>query len=215
MASMSREASGLRFTLSVGSLEPETFVVSGFTLHEQFSTPFFLELEAASDNPSIEFAAILDRSATLTVWRDTEVQRIVNGIVVEVEQGDTRRHQTHYRLSIRPALWRAGLVRNSRIFQQRNVQEILETLLKEHHISHYAFALRDTHARREFCVQYQESDLEFLDRLAAEEGIFYFFEHKDQRHCCKVSDEAAFCLIQRPYISKTLLTRRISPRGSP
>ncbi|MDB0215483.1 integrase, partial [Acinetobacter baumannii] len=33
------------------------------------------------------------------------------------------------------------------------------------------------------------------------------------RHCCKVSDEAAFCLIQRPYISKTLLTRRISPRG--
>ncbi|QED69325.1 hypothetical protein FTV94_23795 (plasmid) [Escherichia coli] len=33
-----------------------------------------------------------------------------------------------------------------------------------------------------------------------------------QRHCCKVSDEAAFCLIQRPYISKTLLTRRISPR---
>ncbi len=38
---------------------------------------------------------------------------------------------------------------------------------------------------------------------------------KDERHCCKVSDEAAFCLIQRPYISKTLLTRRISPRGSP
>ncbi|ELK8178040.1 hypothetical protein RVZ43_004682 [Salmonella enterica subsp. enterica serovar Infantis] len=38
---------------------------------------------------------------------------------------------------------------------------------------------------------------------------------RDYRHCCKVSDEAAFCLIQRPYISKTLLTRRISPRGSP
>ncbi len=37
----------------------------------------------------------------------------------------------------------------------------------------------------------------------------------DKGHCCKVSDEAAFCLIQRPYISKTLLTRRISPRGSP
>ncbi|RRE60585.1 hypothetical protein EAO08_29045 [Klebsiella pneumoniae] len=39
--------------------------------------------------------------------------------------------------------------------------------------------------------------------------------YQGQRHCCKVSDEAAFCLIQRPYISKTLLTRRISPRGSP
>ncbi len=40
-------------------------------------------------------------------------------------------------------------------------------------------------------------------------------ENENKRHCCKVSDEAAFCLIQRPYISKTLLTRRISPRGSP
>ena len=40
-------------------------------------------------------------------------------------------------------------------------------------------------------------------------------EARRERHCCKVSDEAAFCLIQRPYVSKTLLTRRISPRGSP
>ncbi|XJG93007.1 thermonuclease family protein (plasmid) [Escherichia coli] len=40
-------------------------------------------------------------------------------------------------------------------------------------------------------------------------------QNEARRHCCKVSDEAAFCLIQRPYISKTLLTRRISPRGSP
>ncbi|HBX9946063.1 TPA: hypothetical protein MIM83_25660 [Klebsiella pneumoniae] len=40
-------------------------------------------------------------------------------------------------------------------------------------------------------------------------------ENFPEGHCCKVSDEAAFCLIQRPYISKTLLTRRISPRGSP
>jgi hypothetical protein len=40
-------------------------------------------------------------------------------------------------------------------------------------------------------------------------------ERREYWHCCKVSDEAAFCLIQRPYISKTLLTRRISPRGSP
>ncbi|AUV34597.1 hypothetical protein C2U48_29205 (plasmid) [Escherichia coli] len=46
-------------------------------------------------------------------------------------------------------------------------------------------------------------------------GAFRPGDHHNKRHCCKVSDEAAFCLIQRPYISKTLLTRRISPRGSP
>ena len=48
-------------------------------------------------------------------------------------------------------------------------------------------------------------------------GVLLFERHARgvRRHCCKVSDEAAFCLIQRPYISKTLLTMRISPRGSP
>nr|WP_242647290.1 hypothetical protein [Klebsiella pneumoniae] len=46
-------------------------------------------------------------------------------------------------------------------------------------------------------------------------AFFYILTVICNWHCCKVSDEAAFCLIQRPYISKTLLTRRISPRGSP
>ncbi|EBA0844271.1 hypothetical protein I2I55_004147 [Salmonella enterica] len=51
--------------------------------------------------------------------------------------------------------------------------------------------------------------------LAAPVLVITLINRRKKRHCCKVSDEAAFCLIQRPYISKTLLTRRISPRGSP
>ncbi len=51
--------------------------------------------------------------------------------------------------------------------------------------------------------------------LSTQSRKSYFFLRRCLGHCCKVSDEAAFCLIQRPYISKTLLTRRISPRGSP
>ncbi|CNC18233.1 putative Rhs accessory genetic element [Yersinia similis] len=48
----------------------------------------------ASTNPSVEFRSILDNSATLTIWRDIEEQRIVNGIVSSVEQGDTGFHRT-------------------------------------------------------------------------------------------------------------------------
>ncbi|WP_228264748.1 TraC family protein, partial [Klebsiella pneumoniae] len=59
--------------------------------------------------------------------------------------------------------------------------------------------------------------LEAIPINGANESIVEALDHmlRTKRHCCKVSDEAAFCLIQRPYISKTLLTRRISPRGSP
>ncbi|WP_228100190.1 lytic transglycosylase domain-containing protein [Salmonella enterica] len=56
----------------------------------------------------------------------------------------------------------------------------------------------------------------WANKLASDFGVkAEQLQHDFCGHCCKVSDEAAFCLIQRPYISKTLLTRRISPRGSP
>jgi uncharacterized protein involved in type VI secretion and phage assembly len=61
MASM--EASGLRYTLRVDTLAPETFVVSGFTLHELLSTPLIPGLEVASTNPSIVFCTLLDCAA--------------------------------------------------------------------------------------------------------------------------------------------------------
>ncbi len=75
-------------------------------------------------------------------------------------------------------------------------------------------------------VQIESFNAEFLTKQKLHDLIFYrksfditnvndISETVKIGHCCKVSDEAAFCLIQRPYISKTLLTRRISPRGSP
>ncbi|CAM4134580.1 type VI secretion system Vgr family protein [Serratia silvae] len=191
MLDTGKDATGLRFTLSVGSLPPDTFVVSSYTLHEQLSALFELELEVASGNPSVEFHSILDNNATLTIWRNTEVLRIVNGIISSVEQGDTGRHQTCYRLSVRPMLWRAGLGRRSRIFQQQDFLTILETLLKENKISDYDHAFRHLHGVREFCVQYDESDLEFINRLAAEEGIYYLFEHGNNTHTVVFFDDSA------------------------
>ncbi len=78
---------------------------------------------------------------------------------------------------------------------------------------------------REFIAKHIKATLEKEEfpphavSLGVKEATFFFDRTpsfaKGKGHCCKVSDEAAFCLIQRPYISKTLLTRRISPRGSP
>ncbi|CAH3399129.1 hypothetical protein AI2719V1_0206 [Enterobacter cloacae] len=62
---------------------------------------------------------------------------------------------------------------------------------------------------------FSESDLSIIRQRRGPANRLGFAVQLCYRHCCKVSDEAAFCLIQRPYISKTLLTRRISPRGSP
>ncbi len=83
-------------------------------------------------------------------------------------------------------------------------------------------ALTTKKPRKQHTPEFRQEALKLAKRIgvaaAARELSLYksqLHNWRSKRHCCKVSDEAAFCLIQRPYISKTLLTRRISPRGSP
>ncbi|WP_240651642.1 type VI secretion system tip protein VgrG [Serratia microhaemolytica] len=184
-----KQPNGLYFTLSAGGQPAGTFAVVDFTLNEHYSSLFELELNLASADPAIDFDAVLDRGAKLSVWRDGVLQRAVSGIVTRFEQGDTGFHQTRYRMEVRPSLWRLGLRRNSRIFQLETIEEIISKLLREAQIVDYAFGLRHPHPAREFCVQYQETDLEFIQRLAAEEGIFYYFEFNQGRHTVVFADD--------------------------
>ncbi|WP_195918412.1 type VI secretion system Vgr family protein, partial [Erwinia sorbitola] len=186
-----RSPSGLQFTLTPAGLPPGTLAVVDFTLKESFSTPFELNVSLASADPAIDFAAVLDLGATLSVWRDGELQRSVNGIVTSFEQGDTGFHQTRYRMVIRPSLWRTTLRRNSRIFQLETIESIITTLLKENGIMEVAFGLFHPHPAREFCVQYQESDFDFIQRLTAEEGIFYYFEFDGGKNTLVYADDFA------------------------
>ncbi|WP_370689032.1 type VI secretion system Vgr family protein [Xenorhabdus aichiensis] len=184
-----RDPSGLQFTLTAGGLPPQTFVVTDFTLNESFSQPFSLSVGLASADPAIDFPAVLDRTATLTILQNGIEQRSITGIVSRFEQGNTGLHQTTYQMTIRPDLWRTTLRQNSRIFQQQDIATILTTLLKEHNIRDVIFSLRHPHPAREFCVQYQESDFDFLQRLTAEEGIFYFFECSNGRNTLVFADD--------------------------
>ncbi|CZF86819.1 Phage-related baseplate assembly protein [Grimontia marina] len=88
-----------------------------------------------------------------------------------------------------PSLARLSLRQNSRIFQQQSAPEIMSILLQEMGIDDYAFSLSATSQTREYCVQYRETDLEFLERIAAEEGIFYCFLHSKDKHTVLFSDD--------------------------
>nr|WP_242432012.1 type VI secretion system Vgr family protein [Yersinia pestis] len=184
-----KQPSGLQFTLTTASLPPQTFAVVDFTLSEMLSSPFVLNVGLASADPAVDFAAVLDEDATLFIWREGVLQRSITGMVASFEQGDTGFHQTRYSMVIRPALWRTSLRRNARIFQQASVEEIITTLLKENGINDFAFGFRHPHPVREFCVQYQESDFDFIQRLTAEEGIFYYFEFSAGKNTVVYADD--------------------------
>lgn len=179
---------GLQFTLKAGTLPVETFSVIRFDLVERYNELFELDVLLMSPNPSINFGAVLDNLAEFSIWQNGECLRTVTGMATVFEQGDTGFHKTAYRICIQPSLWRLTQRRNSRIFQQKNIETILTTLLKEGHVPAYTFNFTDQHPEREFCVQYRETDYQFLQRLCAEEGIFFFFRQSNDGF-----DEVIFC----------------------
>ncbi|WP_424411467.1 type VI secretion system tip protein TssI/VgrG [Pasteurella sp. PK-2025] len=181
---------GLQFTLEVQGLPASALGVLSFKLTEKYSELYCLSLKLTSLDSGIDFKSVVDNSVKFKVWQNGELLRQVNGMVVSFEQGDSGSSQTHYGMEVYPDLWRTTLRRNSRIFQQQDIQSIVSTLLTEHGIVDYAFVFRNSHPVREFCVQYQESDFDFLQRLTAEEGIFYYFEQGDGQHKVVFSDSA-------------------------
>ncbi|ELZ1261302.1 type VI secretion system tip protein VgrG [Vibrio fluvialis] len=215
----------LKYQFHVEGLEDDTLVVRGFDGQETLSSEringqpchgFRYQLELASRLANLTPEMVVDKVAELTLYRDDMLVQRVNGIVRCFTQGDTGHHHTFYSLTLVPALERLSLRHNSRIFQLNTVPEILSILLQEMGINDYAFALTRDCAQREFCVQYRETDLDFLHRLAAEEGLVYSFIHEEGKHTLIFSDASeslpklgepipyntlAGGMIESPYIS--------------
>ncbi|WP_043532733.1 type VI secretion system Vgr family protein [Litchfieldella xinjiangensis] len=171
---------GLQFTLTLPGQDVLDLAVIEFTHREALSSPFELAIEFASRDGDLTPETFLDRALTLTVWQDGTALRRVNGIATEFSRGDRGHRRTFYSLVLRPALWRLSLRHNSRIFQHVSPLTIINTLCDERGIRDVAFAVTREPAEREYCVQYRETDLAFIERLAAEEGLFYFHEFSTQ-----------------------------------
>ncbi|USH04777.1 type VI secretion system tip protein VgrG [Grimontia kaedaensis] len=181
--------SGLQFTLNVEGLPDDTFVVVDFQGEAHLSAPFCFDIKLASRNEAVSENDTVDRNVTLVIWQDGELKQRFHGIVRRFSRGDTGFHHTRYALEMVPSLARLSLRQNSRIFQQQSAPEIMSILLQEMGIDDYAFSLSGTPQTREYCVQYRETDLEFLERIAAEEGIFYCFLHSKDKHTVLFSDD--------------------------
>ncbi|HCD5268117.1 TPA: type VI secretion system tip protein VgrG [Escherichia coli] len=171
-------STGLRFTLEVDGLPPDAFAVVSFHLNQSLSSLFSLALSLVSQQfLSLEFQQILDKMAYLTIWQGDDVQRRVKGVVTWFELGENDKNQKLYSMKVCPPLWRTGLRQNFRIFQNEDIKSILGTILQENGVTEWSPLFSEPHPSREFCVQYGETDYDFLCRMAAEEGIFFYEEH--------------------------------------
>ncbi|MBK5003666.1 type VI secretion system Vgr family protein [Pseudomonas sp. S32] len=174
------------------------FEVVSFELDEAISTPFQLKLELVSFEDDVDFGQLLDKPVLFTLWQGERALRHVHGLVSSFSQSETGFYRTRYRALVEPTLARAALRSNWRIFQQKTVPQIIEIMLSRQGITAYEFKSVDQHLAREFCVQAGETDLDFIARLAAEEGFVYRFEHTATTHKLLISDRVlAFGLISQ------------------
>ncbi|WP_104903509.1 type VI secretion system Vgr family protein [Pseudomonas sp. LH1G9] len=178
--------SDLRFTFE--PLKGDAFDVVSFTLEEGLSRPFKLELELASHNAAIDFNRVLDLAGLFTLWRGDTPVRYVHGLVSLFQQGDTGFRRTRYTAVVEPTLARFDLRSNWRIFQGQTVPGIITSVLAEHKLTDIRSEICFEHQPREYCVQAGETDLDFIARLAAEEGLLYTFEHRADGHTLVLTD---------------------------
>ncbi|HAK61152.1 MAG TPA: type VI secretion system tip protein VgrG [Nitrospiraceae bacterium] len=180
-----------QFTISIEGVS-EKLRVYEFSGNEQISLPFSYAVTVATTDNGLEFGSIVGKSVVLTILDlESEVSRYVTGIVSSIEQGSIGRKYTLYDVEIVPRIKLLDYRTDSRIFQEMSAPDIVKQVLQEGNIpaSEFRLDLQGTYPTREYCVQYQESDLNFISRLLEEEGIYYFFEHTEESHVMVISDQ--------------------------
>ncbi len=137
---------------------------------------------------------------------------------IGVAQGDFGRRLTRYQIKLVPQLAYLAHSSHQRIFQHQTVPQIVTQVLVEQgvHADQFEFHLSGVYPEREYCVQFAESDLSFIQRLCAEEGIHYHFQHSPERHLLVFGDDQtvfANPISQRP-TCQAQGWWRIHPRSS-
>jgi type VI secretion system secreted protein VgrG len=169
--------------------EASSLVVRALRGREAISELFSFEVDLHDANASFDFDSIIGEPVHVLVTWGT-IERHVNGIVTHFEQLETSDEGAFYRATLAPTAILAHLGRSTRVFSQKTVQEIIETILGEHGIENARISLADSYAKRDVVIQYGESDWDLVSRWMEAEGIRYFFEHTSSGHTLVITDAA-------------------------
>jgi type VI secretion system secreted protein VgrG len=179
-------------TLSVNTvLGPDVLLLRNMAGTERLSAPFEYDLTLLSENVDIAAKELLGTPVTvaLALRDDGEERRFFNGYVSRFAQVGFDGSFALYRGTVVPWLWFLSRRSNCRIFQEKTVLEIVKTIFRDDHgFTDFEERLSGTYRKWDYCVQYRETDLNFVSRLLEHEGIYYFHEHTDGKHTLVLAD---------------------------
>lgn len=169
----------------------DTLILHEFSGTEGISRLFGFNLNMSSHDTNIAPDKIIGRAVTIQLNANQNNPRYFHGIVEQFQAGEisesTRRYQAH----IMPWLKFLSYTSDCRIFQNKSVIDIAQLLFNEFKFNDYdPSGLTKIYPKREYCVQYRETALNFLERIFQEEGIFYFFKHEKNKHILMLADKS-------------------------
>jgi type VI secretion system secreted protein VgrG len=169
-------------------LGKDVLLLRGFKGTESISRLFRFELDLLSENSSISFPDIVGKNVTISLKQPDESYRYLNGVISRFAQHATEEQFTAYSAEMVPWLW--FLTRNvdCRIFLNKSIPDIITKVFNDLGFNDYTNSLQGSYDPREYCVQYRESDFNFVSRLMEQYGIFYFFKHQQGKHTLVLAD---------------------------
>ncbi|WP_312917455.1 type VI secretion system tip protein TssI/VgrG [Stutzerimonas kunmingensis] len=195
---MFNAANETHFSLTLEGVEHDLQVLA-FSGREAISQPYRFDLELVSELPDLDLQALLHKPAFIAF---DPAGMGIHGLVHRIAQGESGKRLTRYRVTLVPQLAYLAHRTNQRIFQHLSVPQIIAQVLEEHGIqaNAYRFQLGPViYPPREYCVQYDETDLHFIQRLCEEEGIHYHFEHSTRGHVLVFGDDqTSFARLGQP-----------------
>ena len=165
-------------------------VVQSMSGDEAIGRLFNYNLELLSHDFELQFSQVVGQQVTVALDLPVD-KRYFNGYITEFRyMGQTDRF-ARYQATLRPWFWFLTRTSDCRIFQEQKVPDIIKDIFQEHGMSDVEYRLRGTYREWEYCVQYRETDFNFISRLMEQEGIYYYFEHFEDKHMLILTDEVS------------------------
>ncbi len=198
----------------------DTLHITELTGIEEISRYYVFNVELVSTKADIAFADMLKKPARIEIKQGVKlaggdrrgVQTLkVHGVLRSFEQVEQRLDWVRYKAELVAPLWKLSMNYQSRIFIDKSIPDIVKEVLEGAGLASDDFEMRvqASYKPHEFVMQYEESDLDFIDRWLEHEGIFYFYEHSDSGSKLVLADaKAAYNPMQgNPAINYRPLTK--------
>lgn len=174
--------------ITVSSRSGDRLIVTELHGHDAVSEGFVFALSLTGSVLDVKPESMLGQPLAIAL-ESGDPPRWLHGIVTAFRLVKIEAHRAYYAAELRPWTWLLGLTFDCRIFQNLGVIEIVEEIFGKYPEARFEKRLTGSYPPREYCVQYDESDLAFVQRLLEHEGIFTFFEYAEDGHSLVLTDD--------------------------